>query len=240
MYLPPSSLAVHLQLQQVDWSAAGEWLRTIGRVILEWLRKAWLAVVDWLRSAGGAVCAWLREGIPVAWDWVKTNGVILLEPLNNHPKTSLLVSATIFLGPQIVLLPILLLQLVLLGVLLLLGFGTRGIVAGSPAAGYQSLFYGGNTPAGSTFAVFQSFGMKYNAVTLSSWVLALVRLFAGGVRFFSLSGYPPIVDPNVLSCSRSRTPCTLQYISYSDAAPDPLVFHEENTMHACCQGTVGP
>jgi hypothetical protein len=50
---------------------------------------------------------------------------------------------------------------------------------GSPAARYQSLCYGGNTPASSLFAILQSIGMKYHTVTLSNWVLATIRLLAG-------------------------------------------------------------
>ncbi|KAF3385866.1 hypothetical protein DPV78_012421 [Talaromyces pinophilus] len=40
-----------------------------------------------------------------------------------------------------------------------LGFGPRGIVAGSIAAAFQSFMYGGFTPAGGIFATFTSMAM---------------------------------------------------------------------------------
>lgn len=55
---------------------------------------------------------------------------------------------------------------------------------GSPAALYQSLCYGGNTPSASLFAILQSIGMKYHAVTLGSWLLAVVRLIAALVFLY--------------------------------------------------------
>jgi hypothetical protein len=89
-------------------------------------------------------------------------------------------------------------QAVFLLILAILGFGAGGVVGGpsnhiihllflsdiwyllgSPAARYQSLCYGGNTPASSLFAILQSIGMKYHTVTLSNWVLATIRLLAG-------------------------------------------------------------
>ncbi|KAJ7364824.1 hypothetical protein DFH08DRAFT_278070 [Mycena albidolilacea] len=96
-----------------------------------------------------------------------------------HPHTALVVSGFIFLGPQILLLPLMIIQAVFLLILAILGFGASGVVGGSPAARYQSLCYGGNTPASSLFAILQSIGMKYHTVTLSNWVLATIRLLAG-------------------------------------------------------------
>ncbi|KAJ7643624.1 hypothetical protein FB45DRAFT_895602 [Roridomyces roridus] len=92
------------------------------------------------------------------------------------------------LGPQILMLPLLIIQAIFLLLLTLLGFSIRGIVAGSPAASYQSLCYGGNTPAASLFAILQSIGMKYHAVTSGNWVLAVVRLFAGVVFVYVVLG----------------------------------------------------
>ncbi|KAI0126088.1 hypothetical protein BJ170DRAFT_459895 [Xylariales sp. AK1849] len=47
----------------------------------------------------------------------------------------------------------------LLIVLLILGFGPRGIVAGTFAAAFQSYMYGGFTPAGGLFATLTSLAM---------------------------------------------------------------------------------
>lgn len=63
------------------------------------------------------------------------------------------------------------------------------VYVGSRTARHQSLCYGGNTPASSLFAILQSIGMKYHAVTLGSWILATVRLGAGLKRgWYSILG----------------------------------------------------
>ncbi|KAL2854237.1 hypothetical protein BJY01DRAFT_205703 [Aspergillus pseudoustus] len=46
-----------------------------------------------------------------------------------------------------------------MAILLCLGFGPRGIAAGSIAAGFQSFMYGGFTPAGGIFATLTSTAM---------------------------------------------------------------------------------
>lgn len=43
---------------------------------------------------------------------------------------------------------------------------------------YQSLCYGGHTPAASVFAMLQSAGTHYNAVTVPNIVLLVIRLLA--------------------------------------------------------------
>ncbi|KAF7298546.1 hypothetical protein MIND_00801300 [Mycena indigotica] len=159
----------------------------------EWLHNIWLSIWTWLRNATFHVWAWMQRAWANSLAWLKEHVPALLElwgvvtqPLNDNPAVTLLVSGAIFLGPQVLLLPIFLVQLLFYGILTLFGFGLHGIVRGSPAAAYQSLAYGGNTPAGSLFAIFQSIGMKYNAVTLSSWVFASVRLLAGAVFVYML------------------------------------------------------
>ncbi|KAJ7456724.1 hypothetical protein B0H11DRAFT_223198 [Mycena galericulata] len=154
---------------------------TIIEAIAQWFSDVFTAVVKWLNKAFTATLDWINDNWPDA-----ANAAV--QPLKEHPRVALLISALIFLGPQILLLPLLILQGVFLLVLTLLGFGVQGIIGGSPAAGYQSLCYGGNTPAASLFAILQSIGMKYHVVTLGNWVLAIVRLLAGLVFLYVVLG----------------------------------------------------
>ncbi|PYI31884.1 hypothetical protein BP00DRAFT_446113 [Aspergillus indologenus CBS 114.80] len=48
----------------------------------------------------------------------------------------------------------------------ILGFGSLGVVRGSLAAWFQSLMYGGYTPAGGVFAKLTSMGM------LEGWIVS--------------------------------------------------------------------
>ncbi|KAJ6453070.1 hypothetical protein C8R45DRAFT_1039414, partial [Mycena sanguinolenta] len=127
---------------------------------------------------------WTHDTFPVFVAWLGNAA----EPIKEHPQITVIVSAFIFLGPQILLFPLLVIQAIFLFLLAIIGFGARGIVGGSPAANYQSLCYGGNTPASSLFAILQSIGMKYHAVTLSNWVLAIIRLLAGVIFVYTVLG----------------------------------------------------
>ncbi|KAG8779009.1 hypothetical protein FRC12_024692 [Ceratobasidium sp. 428] len=73
--------------------------------------------------------------------------------------------------------------LVIVCIPFLLGFGVYGVIAGSPAALFQSVVYGAFTPAGSVFAILTSVGMSFlcpplalvgaviaSAVTFVIWV----------------------------------------------------------------------
>ncbi|KAJ7490642.1 hypothetical protein FB451DRAFT_1220570 [Mycena latifolia] len=148
-------------------------------VIIHWISHTSGVVVNWLKNAFAFVGKWAHDTMPVVGAWLADAASTTSQPVKEHRHATLLISALIFLGPQIILLPLLILQGVFLMLLAVLGFGVRGIVGGSPAARYQSLCYGGNTPASSVFAIFQSIGMKYHQVTLSHWVLAIIRLLAG-------------------------------------------------------------
>ncbi|KAF7317456.1 hypothetical protein HMN09_00482800 [Mycena chlorophos] len=120
----------------------------------------------------------LKGAAQTAQEWWKEHWALVVEavarPVNDRPLPIVLISGAIFLGPQILLIPLIALHLLFLCLLALIGF-RRGIVAGSLAAWYQSVYYGGNTPAGSLFSIFQSMGMKYNALTLGFWGLAVIR-----------------------------------------------------------------
>ncbi|KAJ6583852.1 hypothetical protein DFH09DRAFT_1143667 [Mycena vulgaris] len=159
------------------YAAVARWISHAFSVVLSWSKNAFTAGLSWARDAMPAIRAWLSDAVTTA-----------SQPVEEHPHATLLISGLIFLGPQIFLLPLLILQGVFLILLTILGFGVRGIVGGSPAAGYQSLCYGGNTPASSIFAALQSVGMKYHTVTLSSWVLAIIRLLAGLVFVYVVLG----------------------------------------------------
>nr|GAT45401.1 predicted protein [Mycena chlorophos] len=170
-----------------DWAldvltVVWEWLLRVGRAVGQWLGHAAGIALGWLKGVAQATGVWMEEHWPLVTEALRQAS----KPVNDRPLPFVLVSAGIFLGPQILLVPLIALHLLFLFLLALIGFGTRGIVAGSPAAGYQSLYYGGNTPTGSLFSIFQSMGMKYNVVTLGNWVFAVIRLVAGIVFVYSL------------------------------------------------------
>ncbi|KAJ7769111.1 hypothetical protein DFH07DRAFT_1058192 [Mycena maculata] len=144
----------------------------IYKTVVRWISKVFTAFVNWLDKTCTAVLAWIHDDVG---PWLADAAVTASQPLKQHPHAALIISALIFLGPQVFLLPLLLLQGVCLLLLTVLGFGVNGIIRGSPAAGYQSLCYGGNTPTASLFAILQSLGMKYHVVTLGNWFLATPR-----------------------------------------------------------------
>ncbi|KAK7048715.1 hypothetical protein R3P38DRAFT_2871094 [Favolaschia claudopus] len=156
--------------------------------IVRWLSQAWTAVVAFVKENFNASVKFIKENFPAVLAWLSGAFEYLSQPIKAHPHASLIISAFIFLGPQILLLPLIILHAVFILIFAAIGFGARGIVGGSPAAQYQSLYYGGNTPAGSLFAIFQSIGMKYHVVTLSHWILACIRLLAGGIFVYVAVG----------------------------------------------------
>ncbi|KAJ7133472.1 hypothetical protein C8R44DRAFT_24003 [Mycena epipterygia] len=173
--------------------------------IARWLSSAFSAVIAWVKHAFAAAVDWTRDTLPIVYAWLLDAAATASQPVKAHRHAVLLASALIFLGPQIILLPLLILQAVFFMLLAVVGFGVNGIVGGalhilshcrlahnvctgSLAARYQSLCYGGNTPASSIFAIFQSIGMKYHAVTLSHWVLAIIRLLAGFLFVYVVLG----------------------------------------------------
>ncbi|KAF7364720.1 hypothetical protein MVEN_00341800 [Mycena venus] len=157
-------------------------------IIARWLSSAWAAIVSWVKKSFTVVKNWTHDKFPAVVAWLADAAASTSQPIKEHPHTALIVSGFVFLGPQVILLPLFILQAIFLLLLTVLGFGARGIVGGSPAARYQSLAYGGNTPASSLFAILQSIGMKYHTVTLSNWVLAIIRLVAGVVFVYVVLG----------------------------------------------------
>ncbi|OCK94082.1 uncharacterized protein K441DRAFT_612245 [Cenococcum geophilum 1.58] len=67
---------------------------------------------------------------------------------------------------------------IIITLIMVLGFGRGGIIAASLAAGFQSLMYGGFTPAGGMFATLTSMGMLG---TLMPRATLLAVLIATGV-----------------------------------------------------------
>ncbi|GLB38682.1 hypothetical protein LshimejAT787_0505470 [Lyophyllum shimeji] len=121
-----------------------------------------------------------------ALEWLASVGHAVTEPLRQHPYKALFWCLLTFLGPWILLLPLLLLQAFFFVVLLILGFGLGGIIGGSPAALFQSFCYGADTPANSLFAMLQSTGTHYNVATVSSGVLLTIRVLAGVLGLYVL------------------------------------------------------
>ncbi|KAF3760208.1 hypothetical protein M406DRAFT_358542 [Cryphonectria parasitica EP155] len=60
-------------------------------------------------------------------------------------------------------------------IIMCLGFGPVGIIAGSAAAAFQSFMYGGFTPAGGLFATLTSMAM---VGTLMPWLAAIASVLA--------------------------------------------------------------
>ncbi|KAJ7160229.1 hypothetical protein C8R46DRAFT_365386 [Mycena filopes] len=164
-----------------DTDGAKDYFTAIWRLVC----KAAAAVANWIRGIFATAVNWVRKTWPAVAAWFAT---AVSEPLKAHPHAALVISGLIFLGPQIFLLPLFILHAIALLLLTALGFGVHGVVGGSPAARYQSLCYGGNTPASSLFAILQSIGTKYNTVTLGNWVLALIRLAVGTLFVYVVLG----------------------------------------------------
>ncbi|KAJ7214086.1 hypothetical protein GGX14DRAFT_444968 [Mycena pura] len=176
-------------------------------IIGRWISNASIAVVNWFKRVFADAASWVRDKVPVvvgwlskAWGWVRDTAfpvVVLWSSeagaavdlyLQQHQIVALIAAGAIFLGPEIILLPLVLLQCILYLFLVIIGFGVNGVVGGSMAAQYQSYCYGGYTPAHSMFAIFQSIGMKYQMVTLSSYIFATFRLLAGVVFIYVILG----------------------------------------------------
>ncbi|KAF8215179.1 hypothetical protein K438DRAFT_1800834 [Mycena galopus ATCC 62051] len=157
-------------------------------IIARWVSRIWVVIVTWFQESFAAIMKWAHDTIPVIMAWLGDASASASQPIKEHPKATLIVSGFIFLGPQVLLLPLIIMQAVFLLILTILGFGARGIVRDSPAASYQSLCYGGNTPASSLFAILQSIGMRYHTVTLGNWVLATIRLLVGVLFVYAALG----------------------------------------------------
>nr|GAT52972.1 predicted protein [Mycena chlorophos] len=160
---------------------------------IPWLLRICRAAGHLLGHAASLALASLTGAAQTAQEWWKEHWPLVVEAVgraagavNDRPLAFVLISGAIFLGPQILLIPLIALHLLFLFLLALIGFGTRGIIAGSLAAWYQSVYYGGHTLAGSLFSIFQSMGMKYNVLTLGNPVLIGIRLVAGVVFIYSL------------------------------------------------------
>ncbi|KAJ7256861.1 hypothetical protein B0H12DRAFT_487245 [Mycena haematopus] len=152
--------------------------------IARWVSDVWAIILSCFKDSFSAVMKWTHDTFPVIVAWLASAS----QPIKEHPQSTVIVTGLIFLGPQVFLFPLIAIQAIFLLLLSVVGFGARGIVGGSAAASYQSLCYGGNTPASSLFAILQSIGMKYHIVTLSNWVLATIRLLAGLVFVYAVLG----------------------------------------------------
>ncbi|KAF7373688.1 hypothetical protein MSAN_00579800 [Mycena sanguinolenta] len=152
-----------------------DWYTTFAR----WISRIWAVLVAWLKAIFSPIVKWVYDIFPVFLTWLGNALFSAAQPIKDRPLIFAIVSGVIFLGPQILLLPLIIIWAVFLLLLGIIGFGRRGPVRGSFAAKFQSFFYGGNTPACSLFAMLQSIGMKYHAVTLSNRFLAIIRLIAG-------------------------------------------------------------
>ncbi|KAF7364809.1 hypothetical protein MVEN_00351000 [Mycena venus] len=139
-------------------------------------------ISPWVPDAVASTVVWFKESFTTVVKLTYTIAKALFTVVNTSishyveedPQTALVVSALVFFGPDILLLPFSIF-------LRIFGFGGSGIIGGSPAARYQSQIYGGNTPSGSLFSFLQSMGMRYDFMTTRSRLLMMIRWLAGWV-----------------------------------------------------------
>ncbi|KAK0504345.1 hypothetical protein EDD18DRAFT_1099542 [Armillaria luteobubalina] len=129
------------------------------------------------------VLRWIQTALVASKDFLVS---FFRDQVKENPRLTLIISIIIFFGPWILLIPLFIIQGAFFLVLTIIGFGVSGIVGGSPAALYQSLCYGGHTPAASVFAFLQSTGASYNGFTVSNVVLTFIRVLAGLVTVYMI------------------------------------------------------
>ncbi|KAF8602221.1 hypothetical protein BDV93DRAFT_218155 [Ceratobasidium sp. AG-I] len=114
--------------------------------IWAWIVGLFASMGAWFISAWHSALPGAQEGAGEAVDWIskhwKEFSEFLVQP---HVRNVLIVWFIVFW--------------IALFIPLTLGFGPKGVLAGSGAAWFQSAIYGAFTPAGGVFAVLTSIGM---------------------------------------------------------------------------------
>lgn len=102
---------------------------------MAWVKETFTAVANWARETYPGVLAWLADAGTNASQPSEllriTHGILLIKStVKEHPRATLVVSGFIFLGPQVLLLPLFILQTVFYLFLTVIGFGASGVVGG--------------------------------------------------------------------------------------------------------------
>ncbi|KAF8074015.1 hypothetical protein FPV67DRAFT_781393 [Lyophyllum atratum] len=106
-----------------------------------------------------------------------------------HPHVVHIASFTIFFGPIVVLLPLLLLHELVIAVLFNLSFIMHGMLPGSVDDRYLALHSALDDLKGSIFSSVDALGARYNKLTTEYWPLVIVRLLGfglGGLALYSI------------------------------------------------------
>ncbi|KAK0221502.1 hypothetical protein IW262DRAFT_1374306 [Armillaria fumosa] len=118
--------------------------------------------------------------------------------LQANPRLALFISITIFIGPWIILVPLILIlaPLILIQeayvlVLTVLGFNVSGIACGSPATLFHSFCYDEDTTPGSLFAYLQTAGEIYQVNTARNPFLLVIRVVAWVVAVYIIVSMTP-------------------------------------------------
>ncbi|KAG7445592.1 uncharacterized protein BT62DRAFT_932734 [Guyanagaster necrorhizus] len=135
---------------------------------------------------------WVPRGLINTKDFLVNHVLLPLDAiLQKNPRFALFISLAIFIGPWIILIPLilimtplLLIQEVLVLILTILGFTVSGITGSTPAALFHSFCYDAGTPAGSMFAYLQTVGAAYQVNTTTNPVLLVVKVVAGVVAVY--------------------------------------------------------
>lgn len=197
MYLTPKSDPSCLKLDIDLDDEFLDFLCIIQR-LLHWIATTWTRLVTaiplptsiwhWLRWA----FSWQTLGNlihnifirPSEWpvQWFHTAKWFFL----THPHVVHIVSLSIFFGPIAILLPILLFQELLMGIVFNLIFIFHGLLPGSAKDHYTALHSALDQLRGPIGSSVDSLSTKYNKFTTEFWPLILVRLFALGLGGFAL------------------------------------------------------
>jgi len=197
MYIPTVNILIGSQADPIDaiilWLSQGFIL--LGNFICErfnainnWIVSVWPDVVAWFTKVSEQISEFVTTEYPVVVEFT-ANALRWVDGwVSPHPWIVFAISMTVFIGPWILLLPLLFLQILFGAFLGILGFGVAGIIGGSPAASFQSAYYGGMTPAGGLFSMFQSLGAHYHVATLNP-LLLIIRVVAAVFSLFVLFRY---------------------------------------------------
>ncbi|TDL22175.1 hypothetical protein BD410DRAFT_788886 [Rickenella mellea] len=158
--------------------------------ILDTLKNIWESIAAFSPMIGAAILSLCQKGVEIFREipWY----FIAKFPANYvgtfmAPKLAGGLLIAFGLVPELLLivvfLPLVLLTLIFYTILICVGFGSRGVRAGSMAARHQSVNYGGSIPRGSAFSQGQSMGAVgmggLSCIHAVSWPLRIVTVVVG-------------------------------------------------------------
>ncbi|KAK0243860.1 hypothetical protein EDD85DRAFT_177713 [Armillaria nabsnona] len=175
--------------------------------------KTWEEILKWIKTAMSVISdifVNVFKDYACAFQWfsrylINTKDILINQvfyPLGTilqaNPRLALFISIIIFIGPWIILAPVILIlaPLILIQeayvlVLTVLGFNVSGITCGSPTALFHSFCYDEDTTPGSLFAYLQTAGATYQVNTARNPVLLVVRVVAWVVFVYIIVSMAP-------------------------------------------------